>query len=747
MSAWKRVVCLYIALTLVYAWPIVLSLHSHLPSDIGDPGLNTWILWWNSQALPLTERWWNAPMFFPAPGAFALSETFLGVAPLTIPLHRAGVPPVVVYNLIFLLSIPAAALGAHALAYWLTGRHDASTIAGAAFGFSPYRVAQIPHLQMQLACFMPLALLALHKYLRNKRTRDLAVFGVCWLLNGLMSGYFLVFFAVLIALWMMWHVRTIRDAAAIGVTLIASSLPLAPLLIGYHRYQSAIGVSRGIREIEFFSADLSAIWAASPFMTLSSHWTLRPRPEGELYPGIIVLVIVVAASIHAYRAARVERTGALRRVLLSLSCLAGLVAIVCALTGGAEFRILAFKVSFTRPYKIISVALWLLALVVASDARLAVGWRRRSPFLFYALAAAAMFTFALGPVGRFLGERFLYKAPYSLLLYLPAGNALRVPARFAMLFALCLSQGAALGFARLIRPARAVPVAAVLTAMILCDGWVAKMPTAAVPAPLDLSRVDSSAVVLELPVLDEYSATAALLRATRHGHAVANGYSGYGPPHQFLFESGLHDLDPSVITALQRLTPLAVFVASDRDSEGAAKRVMDGLPEAQHVSSTPAGHLYQLPQHHPDIDLRLSHSLPIASLVATDPLFDPSVLLDGNLVTKWDAPADTRANVQFVITLKERSKIDAVQIELGPYRTEYPRRLRVEIGDEVGDLRTVWEGGTAGAAMLGVLSDSRSGTMTLEVLPSAVGQKVAITLIDRRPSLSSSIAEIRVLGR
>ena len=205
-----------------------------------------------------------------------------------------------------------------------------------------------------------------------------------------------------------------------------------------------------------------------------------------------------------------------------------------------------------------------------------------------------MFLFALGPVGRFLGERFLYKAPYSFLLYLPGGSALRVPARFGMLFVLCLSQAAALGFARLIAGTRGARVAVAVTALILCDGWVAKMPAARVPAPLDLSRVDPHAVVVELPVIDEYSATAALLRATQHGHPVANGYSGYGPPHQFAFETGLRDLDPSVITALQRLSPVAVFVASDRDAEGSAKRLMDGLADAERVSSTPAGDLYRL---------------------------------------------------------------------------------------------------------------------------------------------------------
>ena len=146
-------------------------------------------------------------------------------------------------------------------------------------------------------------------------------------------------------------------------------------------------------------------------------------------------------------------------------------------------------------------------------------------------------------------------------------------------------------------------------------------------------------------------------------------------------------------------------------------------------------------------DLSRSHSLTIATLTATDPLFAATVIQDADLTTRWDAPAGTGRDVQMMMTLKERSTIDAVQIDLGPYRAAYPRSLRVEVDDGSENLRTVWDGGTAGAAMLGVLSDARSATITLEVVPSAVGQKIVLTLPPREPSRSWSVADIRVLGR
>ncbi len=167
---WWSVAAVYAALTLVYTWPLVRSIATALPSDTGDPGLVAWVLWWNAHAVPFTARWWNAPMFFPLPGVLALSETFLGLAPFSTPLQWATGSAVVTHNLLFILSFPACALAAHGLAKHLTGRHDAAFVAGLAFGFSPYRASQLPHLHLLAAWWMPLALLALHRFIEFGRS-------------------------------------------------------------------------------------------------------------------------------------------------------------------------------------------------------------------------------------------------------------------------------------------------------------------------------------------------------------------------------------------------------------------------------------------------------------------------------------------------------------------------------------------------------------------------------------------------
>ena len=80
----------YTVLALAYTWPLPIRLGTGVTHDLGDPLLNTWILWWSGTHVPLTAPWWNAAAFYPAPGILAFSEHLLGLVPIgaTVPVHR-----------------------------------------------------------------------------------------------------------------------------------------------------------------------------------------------------------------------------------------------------------------------------------------------------------------------------------------------------------------------------------------------------------------------------------------------------------------------------------------------------------------------------------------------------------------------------------------------------------------------------------------------------------------------------------
>ena len=110
--------------------------------------------------LPLTERWWNGFAFVPAAGTLAFSDHRLGLSLIASPLQWLGCSPITAYNIVWLATFPLCALAAHALAFTLTRRTDASVICGLAYGFNPYRAAHLSHLD----CWgirMPAALAAI----------------------------------------------------------------------------------------------------------------------------------------------------------------------------------------------------------------------------------------------------------------------------------------------------------------------------------------------------------------------------------------------------------------------------------------------------------------------------------------------------------------------------------------------------------------------------------------------------------
>ena len=166
---------LYTALACVMTFPLVWHLSSAMPHDLGDPLLSTTLLWWNAHTTPLTDRWWDGLWFWPAPGSVAFSDHRLGESLMATPLQWFGLNAVTAANLTLLATFPLSALAAHWLGFTVTRRHDAAILCGLAYGFCPYRIAHLQHLELLGGFGMPAALAALHRYRDTSEWRWLAV--------------------------------------------------------------------------------------------------------------------------------------------------------------------------------------------------------------------------------------------------------------------------------------------------------------------------------------------------------------------------------------------------------------------------------------------------------------------------------------------------------------------------------------------------------------------------------------------
>jgi hypothetical protein len=504
LNAALRYLSLFLLLSIAWTWPLATRLSTRLAHDAGDPVLNAWILWWNTQALPFTTRWWNPEIFYPAPGALALSEHLFGLAIFSAPMHAVGLNPAAAYNVTLILTCWLSGFFAFLLGRHLTGSTFGGIVCGVAFAVAPYRAGQLAHLQVLAAQWMPLTLFAMHRYVDDGRRVWLAVFAAAWLLQALSNGYYLLFFPVLIAAWLLWF-GSLRQKTILLATFAASSLLLLPTLLKYRGVHEMFGLRRDLGEMLMFSArpssflqipELLAFWPATRALT----------PEGHLFPGVTVVGLVVLGAALVVQRRQLAET--MRRRPAGLF------------------------------YALAAILFWWLSFGPA---------RAGDGFADVLMRPYSLLTWLPGFEGLRVPARFGMLAALCL----------------AVAASIAAARLRALGKSL---PTRAI-VSALIIAGVLADGWLAPMPLVPLPSRFRMPALEN-AVVLELPFDDPTVSAAAMYRSISHGRPLINGYSGHFPPHHALLARALRRGDPSALRLLAAGRPLVVLVHRAHDAGG-----------------------------------------------------------------------------------------------------------------------------------------------------------------------------------
>ena len=569
-----RVALLYVALTLLLAYP--LSLHPGSLATPGDPDtdLFMWTLAWDTHALvtrPLSI--FDANIFHPFPHTLAYSENLIGSAFFAAPVLWLTGNPVLALNFVELLSVVLCGLGAYVLARRVGVGTAGAVLSGLVFAFAPSRFFRIGQLHLTTVQWVPFCLASLHAYLDGGRKRDLRLGLAFFTLQALTSGHGAVFLTLAVLALLVYRaaagqplaVKTrVRDLGATGAALI---LLVTLVFLPYRTVQVDMGLRRGLVD-----------WAPSPqsFLASPTHvhrflLSLAPdahileRATGLLFPGY--LPILLAAVALLWRGPKVASDTTSRQatfwtwlaLLLEIAALACLAAgAIATMTGPVRLKLGSTVVLSVRS----ALRAWTLG-ALCVGLRIAIlrrapfaprrrtrraygrlrGWiaaRRHDAVTFYGLLTLlALWMTAPAPVGL-----------WPFVHWLPGLNFIRVPARFMILATLGLAMLAGFGLDRLsarLTPTRRRLLAATAGALLVAECFAA--PLYSRPYRVEIPAVDrwldrqpKPFVVAELPVWDYARLHSTyMLHSMAHWQKTVHGYSGFLPPFHADLYSQMRD--------------------------------------------------------------------------------------------------------------------------------------------------------------------------------------------------------------
>lgn len=590
----------YVALTLLLAYP--LTLHpatSTLPGD-PDTDLFMWTLAWDTHALasrPLSV--FNANIYHPQANTLAYSENLIGAVPFAAPVLWLTGNPVLALNVVALLSVVLCGLGGYVLARRLGLGAAAALLCGLIFAFSPARFFRIGQLHLTTVQWVPFGLAALHAYLDGGRARDLRLAAAWFTLQALTSGHGAVFLAVSMLGLIGYRVllgepialrRRLRDAGLTGALMLMPTLLVA---LPYRTVQAEMGLRRSLVDW----APTAESFLASPARLQAFLLSFVPaariveQASAFLFPGYLPIALAGVALVWWGRVQRAApdqgepgasiptatprpRAAAWARMalLLEIAAMAGLaLAVFVSATGPLRLTVgdtLLLSVRNAR-------RAWLVA-AVATMLRAALLWRvpfeirprwrragkrvrrwaaarRRDPVTFYGLLTlVAVLLSAPPPIGL-----------WPLVYWLPGFNFIRVPSRFMILGVLGLAVLAAIGFERLAARSalpRRRAWATLAGALLVAEFAIVPLPT--VPYRVAIPAVDrwldgrpKPFVVAELPVDgSERIQSTYMLHAMAHWQKTVHGHSGIRPPlHVELYGQLRRFPDQTSLASLQRL--------------------------------------------------------------------------------------------------------------------------------------------------------------------------------------------------
>lgn len=706
----------YLFIAALYTWPLLPQGATRIAGNAYDPILTTSILWWTATNVPFTERWWNPPYYYPDHGVMTFSENLAGVSVFASPIYWLTHNPLAAHNVSLYLAWPLSAFGVYLIVEFLTRRRDAAFLAGLVYGFTPYRTAELGHIQMVSSYWFPLALLGLHRYLNDRSVRWLVLFAAAFLLQALANGYMLFYGAILIAMWIAFFGSPRESWRALPPIFVAwgiALLALVPVMLEYRAVHAEYNMHRVLDNFLGFSLTMDAWAQVSGVVWLWRH--VFPDGADNLFPGSVAIALVAVVFVRAMRqpAPATPNHGLAPRWMRTCAWIVGglsLFAVLYTVAVGPWRIAIGSKVlRMTNILRALTVWAICAGVLLWPFPRLRAAWQRRSLWLFYAAATIAMAILSCGPELRVTERVMVGPAPYAWLLSLPGFNELRVPTRFWMLGVMCLGVAAGLSFVRIVPGgSKRRPAAFTLVAIaLLVDGWMYSIPMAEPPAlwPV-VEAAGVSRPILELPLGPDWD-TAATFRSIAHRRPLWNGASGYEPQHYAPLLAGLTAQDPGMLRAIASFGAFDVVIDSVNDPDGTWARYVSSSPGVTVVATAAGRTAYRVPAS--DAPEDMGPAIPIARVESFND-DETSGVTDGRFDTEWRIiPQEPGQSV--TADLGAVRDVSGVSQALGSAARDFPRRLAIDLSVDGITWNQVWEGPCVAEAFRAAVEAPLEATM------------------------------------
>ena len=463
---------LYLLITMVISYPLVLHLTDYVIGDNGDAWQNIWNYWWTGQALLHHHNPYQTPDLYAPYGVLLyLHSLNLFNALVSLPIQWLfGV--VAAFNFVVLLSFTLVGYFTYLLVARLTGSYRAGFISGIIFAFSSYQTSQLFLGQANLFAseWLPAYAYALVGANSSRgRTRTLfGVLGVVSLIFTMLCDWQYIIFAFLFTvIYTLYALITRRSllpviiSAIVGLIYLPFALPL--VFKTFQEINDKLVPPTADSFVRAYSADLLSFFLPSPRQVWLGSWANSLAPE--------------ALEISHNRAIFI-----------------GVLPVVLALIGL---------------------------------------WRARWNSLFWGSLAVIGFALALGPMLQINGVLHAdIGLPFQWIEAIPGLNIARVPVRFVVLIVLALAVLGGYGVALLqdrwldrLKPRASWAILGVLAALLLAEHLAIPFPATQAPVPAFYQQLAASSevgAVLEIPYSKNRSIS--LYYQTIHHHPIVGGY-------------------------------------------------------------------------------------------------------------------------------------------------------------------------------------------------------------------------------